>query len=241
MYTDYLSGKKVLLIDDDLDFLRLTMMTFKETGAQVVTTPMVEEVIDKLVTHQPDLILLDAMMPGTDGFTLCKHIRRYAKTPLIMLSALDQDQLMLRGLEAGADDFLSKPINPEVLLARARAVIRRCETNGISDENPNYRDHRLEIDIKKHRVTICGRPIKLTPVEFRLLAYLLNNAGKVISYDQILFGVWTSVHKDGHGSIHVYISHLRNKIEEDPKKPTYIRSVHRVGYIFEKQAHLNKI
>jgi DNA-binding response OmpR family regulator len=190
------------------------------------------------LTDQPDLIILDAMMPGIDGFQICQRIRQYSNTPLIMLSALDHDDLMLKGLEAGADDFLSKPINPEILVARARAVIRRSEQSNGYQEVFNYNDGRLEIDIEKHRVLVGGKQIKLTPVEFRLLAYLAGNAGKVISYEQILFGVWSGDHKGKYGYVHVYISHLRNKIEQDPKKPRYIRSIHSVGYIFEKQSQV---
>lgn len=241
MNTDNMLGKKILLIDDDIDFLRLTSLIFNQTGAQVIMTPNGLEGMGKLFTHQPDLIILDAMMPGIDGFKICRRIRQYSNTPLIMLSALDHDELMLKGLEAGADDFLSKPINPDVLLARVKAVLRRSEPNPGYPDTPGYRDDRLEIDIDKHRVSVSGRHVKLTPVEFRMLAYLAGNAGRVISYEDILFGVWSGDHKGKYGYVHVYISHLRNKIEEDPKNPAYIRSIHKVGYIFEKQGQASTI
>jgi two-component system KDP operon response regulator KdpE len=231
-------GKKILLIDDDADFLKLTSLIFKSSGAQVILTQNGLDGMGKLFTHQPDLIILDAMIPGIDGFETCQKIRQFSNTPLIMMSAMDHDELMLKGLEAGADDFLSKPINPEILLARAKAVMRRSEPNNEFQGVLNYKDGRLEIDIEKHRVLICGKQVKLSPVEFRLLAYLMGNAGKVISYEQILFGVWSGEQKGKYGYVHVYISHLRNKLEEDPKKPLYIRSIHRVGYIFEKQSQV---
>lgn len=235
MYAENLTGKKVLLVDDDFDFLKLTILTFNDTGAQVITSPNGVEAVSQLFTYQPDLIILDAMLPGIDGFTICREIRQYSNTPVIMLSSLEHDELTLKGLEAGADDFLSKPINPEILLARAKAIMRRSELNNEYQSELSYKDSRLEIDFEKHRVLVCDEPVKLTPVEFRMLAFLVGNAGKVTSYEQILFGVWPGDQKGKPGSVHVYISHLRRKIEENPKKPAYIRSVNRVGYIFEKQ------
>ena len=229
-------GKKVLLIDDDVDFLKVTSLIFKESGAQPITARDGLEGMGKLFTQHPDLIVLDVMMPGIDGFQVCQRIRQYSNTPLIMLTALDQDDQMLRGLEAGADDFLSKPINKEILLARAKAVIRRGEqTNGYPDTF-NYDDGRLQIDIEKHRVTVTDKQVKLTPVEFRLLAYLASNAGRVLSFEQILDNVWGSEYKGNDDYVHVYVSHLRSKSEQDPKKPSYIVSIHGVGYIFEKQS-----
>ena len=229
-------GKKILLIDDDPDFLKLISLIFKESGAQAFTAQDSLEGMGKLFTHRPDLIILDVMMPGIDGFQICQRIRQYSNTPLIMLTALDHDEHMLKGLEAGADDFLSKPINREILLARVKAVIRR---SGRSHNHPdvfNYDDGRLEIDFDKHRVLVEDREVKLTPVEFRLLAYLEGNAGKVLSYEQILFSVWGSEYKGNDDYVHVYVSQLRSKIEQNPKNPCYILSIYGVGYIFEKQS-----
>jgi two-component system KDP operon response regulator KdpE len=227
--------KRILVIDDDVDFSKLTSLIFKSSGADVIVASNGPEGMGQLFTQQPDLIILDAMMPGIDGFQICKRIRQYSKIPLIMMSAMDHDELMLRGLEAGADDFLSKPVNPEILLARANALIRRTEKNNVYQNFLSYKDDRLEIDIEKRRVLVYGKQVQLSPVEFRLLAYLLSNVGRVTSYEQILYGVWSGVPKEKYGYVHVYISHLRNKLEDDPKKPNYIRSVRRVGYIFEKQ------
>ena len=236
MYAENFTGKKILLIDDDFDFLRLTILTFNNTGAKIITSPNGVEAVSYLIMHQPDLIILDAMLPGIDGFMICRQIRQYSNTPVIMLSSMEHDELMLRGLEAGADDFLSKPINPEILLARARAIMRRSNLSTEYQLALSYKDDRLNIDFEKRRVLVCGEPVKLTPVEFRMLAFLIDNMGKVVSYEQIIFDVWSRNHKGKQGSVHVYISHLRRKIEEDPKDPAYIRSVHRVGYIFEKQS-----
>jgi two-component system KDP operon response regulator KdpE len=228
-------GKKVLLIDDDADFLKLTSLIFKDAGAQPMTARDGLEGMGKLFTQKPDLIILDVMMPGIDGFQICKRIRQYSNTPLIMLTALEHDEHMLKGLEAGADDFLSKPINRDVLLARSKAVLRRSEQNSLDHEVVNYTDGHLEVDIEKHRVLIDGKQVKLTPVEFRLLSYLVSNAGRVLSFEQILDNVWGSEYQGNDDYVHVYVSHLRSKIERDPKNPHYILSIHGVGYIFEKQ------
>jgi two-component system alkaline phosphatase synthesis response regulator PhoP len=227
-------GQKVLLIDDDVAFLKVTSQIFREAGAQVITARDGMEGISKVFTHQPNLIILDIMMPGRDGFRVCQNIRLFSNTPLIMLSALDQENLMLQSLEVGADDFLSKPINPKILLARVKTVLRRSKQSNVFQAALNYDDGRLKIDVEKHRVLIKDKRIRLTPVEFRLLVYLVSNAGRVLSFEQILVNVWGNESKENKDYVHVYISHLRGKIEKDTKKPQYILSVHGVGYIFEK-------
>lgn len=230
-------GKKILLIDDDPEFLQLTGLIFKDAGAQVVTACDGLEGISKLFTHRPNLIILDVMMPGQDGFDVCRRIREITNTPLIMLTALNNDQEMLEGLDAGADDFLSKPFNSEILLARARAVLRRSEQSNGHQTALTYDDGRLKIDVEKHRVLINDKQIKLTPVEFRLLTYLVKNRGRVLSFGQILDNVWGNEYKGNDDYVHVYISQLRRKIEQDTKNPQYIISVHGIGYLFEKQAY----
>ena len=230
-------GKKVLLIDDDPDFLQLTCRIFENAGAQVITAYDGLEGINKLYTHRPNLIILDVMMPGEDGFEVCQRIRQIAATPLIMVTALNQEQEILRGLDAGADDFLSKPFNSEILLARARAVLRRSEQDNEYQEMPNYDDGHLKINTEKHRVLVKGKQVKLTPVEFRLLIFLLSNTGKVLSFGKILDTVWGREYKGNDNYVHVYISQLRRKIEPDSKNPCYILSVHGVGYLFEKQTY----
>ncbi|MGB7876824.1 MAG: response regulator transcription factor [Anaerolineales bacterium] len=230
-------GKKILLIDDDPDFLQLTSHIFENAGAHVIMARDGLEGISKLFTHRPNLIILDVMMPGQDGFEVCQRIRQISNTPLIMLTALNNEQEILKGLDAGADDFLSKPFNSEVLLARAKAVLRRSEQSNGHQTVLNYDDGRLKIDLEKHRVLIKGKQVKLTPVEFRLLTYLVSNTGKVLSFVQILDNVWGSEYKGNDDYVHVYISQLRRKIELDTKNPRYILSVHGVGYLFEKQVY----
>lgn len=230
-----MNGKKVLLIDDDIDFLKLTQRIFERVGAQVFTAKDGVEGINSVLNHQPNLIMLDIMMPGQDGFQVCKLIRKLSNTPLVMVSALDQDQLMMQGLEAGADDFITKPISPDILIARVEAVLRRSERDDGYQPVNIYDDGHLRVEIDKHRVHVGNQPVNLTPVEFRLLAYLVSNAGKAMTFKQILFNVWGSEYQGSDEYVHVYISHLRGKIEEKTRSPRYLHTIHGIGYLFEAQ------
>lgn len=227
-------GKTVLIIDDDVDLLHLASHIFQRAGAHVITTRDGLDGISKLLTQQPDLVILDVMMPEMDGFEVCARIRQVSDAPLIMLTALNHEQEMLRGLEAGADDFLSKPFNPEVLLARAKTVLRRGKHLNTVTSGFNYNDGHLIIDAQRREILIKGKRIKLTPVEFRLLTYLARNAGKVLTFEQIITNVWGDEYQGSMDYVHVYISHLRRKIEENSRSPRYIVTLHGVGYIFEK-------
>ena len=240
----------VLLIDDDADLLQLASLIFKKAGAQVITANDGLEGISKLFTHHPDLVILDVMMPGNNGFDICERIRQVSDTSLIMLTSLNREEDMLKGLAAGADDFLSKPFNPEILLARANTVLRRTQrSNGQNGHNGHhgttwnngssaafsYDDGYLSIDIERHEVLIHRKRIKLTPIEFRLLVYLARNGSKLLTFEKILANVWGNGYQGNMDHVHVYISHLRRKIEEDTRNPRYIVTVHGVGYIFEKR------
>jgi two-component system, OmpR family, alkaline phosphatase synthesis response regulator PhoP len=251
----------VLIIDDDADLLQLASLLFKKAGAQVITANDGLEGISKFFTHHPDLIVMDVMMPGSSGFDICARIRQVSETPLIFLTALNQEKEMLQGLAVGADDFLTKPFNPEILLARARTVLRRTQRtsgsngsnghnghagssgqNGSDRQNENgqagpftYNDGNLSIDIERHEVLVRGKRIKLTPIEFRLLVYLARNAGKLLTFEKILVNVWGGEYLGTMEHVHVYISHLRRKVEEDARHPRYIITIHGMGYLFEKQ------
>lgn len=263
----------VLIIDDDADLLQLASLIFKKAGAQVITAHDGLEGISKFFTHHPDLVVLDVMMPGNNGYDICSRIRQVSETPLIFLTALNQEKEMLQGLAVGADDFLTKPFNPEILLARARTILRRSQRstagyesnggkgrnghsgnngyqghNGSSGKNGGYthngagqtgsftyNDGYLSIDIERHEVLIQGKRVKLTPIEFRLLVYLARNAGKLLTFEKILANVWGGEYLGTMEHVHVYISHLRRKVEEDSRHPRYIITIHGMGYLFERQ------
>lgn len=240
-------GQKILIIDDDLELLQLVSVVFKKVGAHVITAHDGLDGISKFFMHRPDLVILDVMMPGGNGFDVCGRIRQASDQPLIILTALNREEDMLKGLAAGADDFLTKPFNPEILLARASTVLRRAQrSNGhnnhreskTSQEVPaafSYNDGYLSIDIEKHEVLIHGKRIKLTPIEFRLLVYLARNGGKLLTFERILSNIWGNGYEGSLEHVHVYISHLRRKIEENPRVPCYIVTIHGIGYLFEQK------
>jgi DNA-binding response OmpR family regulator len=229
-----MNDKKILIIDDDADLLHLAGLIFKKAGAQIFTARDGLEGISKLFTCNPNLIILDVMMPGTNGFEVCQRIRQVSNAPIIMLTALNQEQEMLRGLEAGADDFLTKPFNAEVLMARAKTVLRRSANGDAQTTNFQFNNGHLSIDIERRHVLVDEKRVKLTPVEFRLMVYLARNAGKVLTFNHILSNVWGDQYTGSIDYVHVYVSHLRNKIEENAKDPRYILTVHGVGYMFER-------
>ncbi len=228
-------GKKVLIIDDDSQMLQMVGFIFRRAGAQVITASDGRDGLNKLLSQQPHLVILDVKMPGMDGFEVCRRIRQVSDSAVVMLTALNQENDMLEGLDAGADDFISKPFTPEVLLARARTVLRRGEITRPRDSLFQYNDGLLEIDFEGRRIRLAGKPVKLTAVEFRLLVYLARNSGRVLTFDQILLNVWGNEYRGSIEHVHVFISHLRKKLQDDKKSPRYIVTVHGIGYSFERQ------
>ena len=227
-----MKGKKILIIDDDPEIRTLIETTFSRSGAQMLKAGSGQEGLQKVYMHKPDLIILDIMMPEMDGFETCRQIRQLSDTPLIMLTALNRSDDIVHGLEVGADDFVSKPYHHSTLLARARALLRRKAISQAEQAELLYRDPYLTIDLGEHRVYIQEQPVQLTPYEFRLLVYLVQNAGQVCTYAHILENVWGWSGEESSAQIQVYISHLRHKIEPDPQNPQYIITDHRSGYHF---------
>ena len=225
---------RVLIIDDDADLRQLAGLLFKKAGAQIFTANDGLDGLSKLFLCDPNLVILDVVMPETSGFEICQRIREVSDIPIIMLTSLNQEQDMLKGLESGADDFLTKPFSSQVLLARAKTVLRRSG-NGVRQNNQYDFNHgRLSIDIERRQVLVDEKRMKLSPIEFRLLVFLARHAGKVLTFDHILVNVWGNEYRGSMDYVHVYVSHLRNKIEENPKDPRYILTVHGIGYMFER-------
>lgn len=229
-------GKTVLIIDDDMDVQTINDKVFRNIGANVKIAKNGADGLRYFFLEKPDIVVLDVMMPEVDGFEVCSRIRQVSNVPIIMLTALNSDEEIIRGLESGADDFISKPYSPDILLARAKALLRRFEMpqeSGIHGKY--YSDGYLTIDLEKRIILVQGDPIKLTRTEYNLLAYLLQNAGWVRTFGQILENVWGPEYQGSLDYVHVYISNLRRKIEEDPKHPLYLESEHGVGYRFNKK------
>lgn len=231
-----MQGKTILIVDDEMTIRKITERIFQRAGAVVYTAADGKEAMRKIFQYRPDLVVLDIMMPGENGWDVCQEIRKLSEIPVIMLTALNSDDDIIHSLEAGADDFVSKPFNGEVLLARARAVLRRSQPEMKTRQQISYNDGYLSIDLNEHRVQVRGQPVKLTSKEFKLLEYLTSSPNRVLTFNQILENVWGWEYKENPDYIHVYISHLRQKIEPDPKQPQYIITEHGVGYQFLKKA-----
>jgi len=230
-----MQNKKILVIDDDVNLGQAIRLTFSRTGAEVFTAVDGRDGLRQFYEHRPDLVILDVRMPDIDGWETCRQIRLLSNVPIIMLTTLDKDEDVLRGFDYGADDFVTKPFSRDVLLARVRAVLRRVELLNEADDHAIYNDDYLNIDLRKRRVIVDGEQAQLTATEFRLLSYLLQNAGQILTYQNILDKVWGWEYQDSIDYVHVYISHLRRKLEADPRNPRYVLTERGIGYRFERQ------
>jgi len=226
-------GKRVLIIDDDPGSRKLMELVFARAGAEVHTASDGQEGLRQFRRVDPHLILLDVMMPTLDGWHTCAELCRLSNVPIIFVTVLQREEDIVRGFECGAVDYVTKPFSAKVLLARARAALRTMDASAGEHRMALYNDGYLNVDLEARRVLVGGEPVQLTATEYRLLAYLLDNAGRVLTYEQILEHVWGW---DCHGSaeyVHVYVWHLRQKLEQDPSCPTYLLTERGVGYRFE--------
>ena len=230
-----LQGKRILLIDDDPYSLRLLEYTFSHAGAQVYTATSGQDGLRLLnfCAHRPDLVVLDAMMPEIDGCEVSHRIRQLSDVPIIILSSLGKEENVVRGPECDALDYIFKPYDPEVLLARARSALRQAKLVSNSQQPLTYRDDFLTIDLAKRRVLVRGQRLRLSGTEYRLLAYLLKNAGHVLTTQHILENVWGFKYFNSVNYIHAYVWQLRQKLEPNPAHPRYLLAEQGVGYSFQ--------
>jgi two-component system alkaline phosphatase synthesis response regulator PhoP len=224
--------QRSLIVDDEKGLVRMMRMNLEHDGFEVVEANNGSQAMDRLRATIPDLILLDVMMPDVDGFTVLKMVREVGPTPVIMLTAKGEEEDKVKGLELGADDYVTKPFSPRELTSRIRAVLRRGnyadeDENGIIDV-----DGRLKIDFGRHEVYVNGEEVKLRPTEYRLLYHLVKNAGWVLTHDQILSKVWGYEYENEPHYVRLYINYLRKKLEEDITNPKYILTERGVGYRF---------
>ncbi len=223
----------VLTADDDPQLLRLIARNLQLEDYQVLVASDGQQALEQIEQHAPDLVLLDVMMPRMDGFTVCQRVREFSAVPIIIVTARGQDQDKVRGLDLGADDYLTKPFSIEELLARVRAVLRRAQFTA-SEQAHSMRTATigdLTIEYAQHLVRMGGREIELTPTEYRILAYLAQNAGHVVTQDLLLERIWgTEYVGEGH-MLQVNINRLRHKIEPDPMHPRYILTKVGIGYL----------
>ncbi len=222
---------KLLVIDDSELDRKILRDVLSHNGYVVEEAADGATGLHKLFDYRPELILLDVMMPTMDGWTTCSRIREICDTPVIMLTSLNREEEMTRGLDLGADDFVSKRIGSQLLLARVRAVLRRSQS-GFAPQAAVYDDGQLRIDAESHEVTLSGSPVELTPTEFRLLTTLAFDPGRVHAYAGLLQTVWGPEYVDDIDFLRVYIWRLRKKLEKTPETPNWLVTERGFGYRF---------
>ena len=224
----------ILTADDDPQLLRLIARNLELEDYQVLVASDGQQALEQIEQHAPDLVLLDVMMPRMDGFTVCQRVREFSAVPIIIVTARGQDQDKVRGLDLGADDYLTKPFSIEELLARVRAVLRRAHFTASEQAHAMHTTTTigdLSIEYAQHLVRMGEQEIELTPTEYRILAYLAQNAGHVVTQDLLLEHVWGSEYVGEGHMLQVNINRLRHKIEPDPMHPRYILTKVGIGYL----------
>ncbi len=225
---------RILVVDDDPPSVKMTAFLLREEGYEVIAAGNGRDALLLLERETPDLVLLDVMMPGLDGFETLREIRSRYAIPVIFLSAKGETADRVAGLEQGADDYLAKPFEPSELLARVKAVLRRTEAYALGDPSDRIEAAGIRLDPLTNRALLpTGRTVELTPIECRLLHCVMRNAGRVLTHDQLLNSVWGANYGGYPNQIAVYVRRLRTKIEEDPDHPQHLTTVRGVGYRFE--------
>ena len=229
---DEFNRRRILVVDDEERMVRFIRMNLEHDGFQVSEAFNGKEAIQKIRDVTPDLILLDVMMPDLDGFEVLETVREVSTVPVIMLTAKGEEDDRVRGLELGADDYVTKPFSPRELVGRVKAVLRRTEGASGSMHGLIEVDERLKIDFDRREIWLEGKLVKLRPTEYRMLYHLVQNAGWVVTHDQLLTKVWGYEYRDEPHYVRLYINYLRQKLEASPSDPKYILTERGVGYRF---------
>lgn len=225
--------RKILVVDDEPRMVQLISMNLKLEGFTVITASGGYQALEKVTRELPDLVILDIMMPDMDGFETLKKIRELSSVPVIFLSVKGEETDRVRGLDLGADDYITKPFGSRELVSRINAVLRRTGPDTSSRKSEIVVDDDLKINFDQRRVWVRGENIKLRPTEYRLLYQLVSNPGKLLTHETLLSRVWGPEYRDEDQYVRLYITYLRQKIEKDPKNPVYILSERGLGYRFK--------
>jgi DNA-binding response OmpR family regulator len=227
--------ESVLVVDDDIHILRMIHRIMELEGYHVLTAEDAEGALKVFDEEVPSLVLLDIMMPGMDGITVCRRIREFSQVPVIMVTAKDSNEERVEGLDAGADDYVIKPLSAEELAARVRAVLRRAK----SPRKPSklvFCSGDLVIDFARHQVSVGGEEVYLTVTEYALLSCLAGNSGMIVTPDQLLERVWGDKYAGANHILQVNIARLRQKLNENTQKPKYILTRPGIGYMLSTPA-----
>ncbi len=226
--------KTVLVVDDEAEIRDVIHVFLRNEGFRVLEAKNGLEALERMEQDNVDLVVLDVMMPELDGIRTCMKIRETSGVPIIMLSAKQEEIDKITGLSIGADDYVSKPFSPLELIARAKAQLRRSGMTAKEDSPEAVYVNDLIVDVARHRVTVKGREVALTPLEFAILELLATHKGQVFHADKIYEKVWKEPAGHSENTVMVHIRNLREKIEDNPRQPLYIKTVWGVGYKVEK-------
>ncbi len=227
---------KILVVDDEKPIADIIKYNLEQEGYRVLVAYDGEEAVNITFRERPDLVILDIMLPKKDGFTVCREIRKRLSVPILMLTAKETETDKVLGLELGADDYVTKPFGTRELTARVRAILRRAE--GSLSEQEIVKCGSLEINLDTVEVRKSGRMVELTYREFELLAYLVRNAGCVFTRGKLLSDVWGHDYCGDDRTVDVTVRRLREKVEEDPSRPDYIRTKRGIGYYLRRPEHV---
>jgi two-component system KDP operon response regulator KdpE len=220
------NATRVLVVDDEPQILRALQIKLRSAGYAVETAATAQEALTKAAMRPPEAIILDVLLPDGNGTDVTREVRNWSAVPIVVLSAVGEEREKIAALDAGADDYVTKPFSGDELLARLRAALRRATPSA----QPVLEVGELRIDLEKRTVTMAGRPVALTPIEYDLLRLLAQNEGKLLTHPMILREIWGPADGEESNYLHVYISHLRRKLEPDPARPRYLLNQPGVGY-----------
>ncbi len=228
--------EKVLVVEDDREQAGLMQEWLLREGYETRISNAGGEAVRQFHDYRPSLILLDIVIPGLDGWSVLRHIKETGETPVIVVTGNGGNGTMVKALNMGADDYIIKPVERQVLLAKMRAVLRRYPDKDIRSGG-SFKWNGLEVDFQGHRVFVDGHEVSLSPTEFRLLTCLVKNAGTVVGHRELLLNVWGSGYLNGREYLKLYIRYLRLKLEKDPENPRLIKTVRGIGYCFGATQH----
>jgi two-component system response regulator VicR len=225
---------KVLVIEDDPGIIEVVSLCFqlRWSGSTVIWAANGRKGIDLVETETPDVVILDIGLPDIDGYQVLKEIRRFSDVPVLMLTVRGEDTDIAKGLELGADDYITKPFSHIELIARVQAVLRRSQGLAITDEERPFTAGKLAVDFARNEVLLQGRPVKLTSTERKLLYHLIRNEGRILSHETLLSKVWGDNYNDARDLLRVHIQHLRQKLGDNTESPNIIVTEHGIGYKF---------
>lgn len=225
---------KVLVIEDDPGIIEVVSLCFqlRWSGTTLISATNGAKGLELVETESPDVVILDIGLPDVDGYQVLREIRRFSDVPVIMLTVRSEDTHIARGLELGADDYITKPFSHIELLARVQAVLRRAQGLSISEDERPFSAGKLSVDFVRNEVLLDGKPVKLTSTERKLLYYLIRNEGRILSHESLLAKVWGETYIDARDLLRVHIQHLRQKLEDDTESPNIIVTEHGMGYKF---------